>query len=667
MNKSINTNIKFDATALELFENMGRIAKENKIKRINDVILLQALLEENDSAFYECLATIATASVAANPYKGIISDCKKKLKEISRKEKNISYKEKPFVIKTQDEELKFFLSEEFAEILYLSYRMVVADMLDLESVDDLEDIKPEDYPKEEAMIDSTVLFVAFMDNIPKNSLSILKNNGVFLDGIREIFNVLQDMFAAEVADASEANEDTNKLPMVISDFAKILTTKYKNGQECEYLGRDKECNKIMRILQKRGKKNAILIGEPGVGKTAIAEKIAHDIAVGDCPESLKDHIVIQVDVNSSVAGTKYRGMAEERFKHLVEYLNTHDNVILFIDEIHMVISAGRSSDNDAGNMSNALKPFLASEKAKVIGATTAKEFEKYFEKDEAFKRRFEPIVVKEPKSKEVYPMLKKAIEAHEKFHGVKIEKDMVEYAILISACFDNNTHNPDRTNDLIDCAMVIAKEKKKEYVDRESILENFNINFEKFEKLEEVEKVSTAYHEAGHYLVCEKSGKLKDSKGIAISIMPAEWYLGITVWDDLSDEVTVYKDKEYYIDVIARMLAGRVAEKLYTKKISSGASSDLEKANKIAYELISEYGMSEKFGNRIYIEDQEYHMMSEKIVDEIDEEVRKLIEKATKRAEEIILQNESLLKKIVEELLEKHILDENDLERICKE
>lgn len=667
MNKTINCNIKFDATTLELFENMGRIAKEHKIKRLNDVILLQALLEENNSVFYECLATIATASVAANPYKGIISDCKQKLKEISRKEKNISFKEKPFVIKMQDDELKFFLSEEFQEILYYTYRIVISEMLDLESVDELEDVEPENFPTEEVMIDSTDIFIAFMDNIPKNSLSILKNNGVYLEGIREIFNVLEDMFVAEVANESDTNEETNKLPMAISDFAKILTTKYKNGMECEYLGRDKECSKIMRILQKRGKKNAILIGEPGVGKTAIAEKIAHDIAVGNCPESLKNHIVIQVDVNSSVAGTMYRGMAEERFKHLVEYLNTHDNVILFIDEIHMVIGAGATSGNDAGNMSNALKPFLASEKAKVIGATTQKEYELHFSKDDAFKRRFEEVYVKEPKSKEVYPMLKKAIEAHEKFHGVKIEKDMVDYAILISSCFDNNTHNPDRTNDLIDCAMVIAKEKQKEYVDRESILENFNINFEQFEKLEEVEKVSTAYHEAGHYLVCEKSDKLKDYKSIAISIMPTESYLGITVWDDLRDEVTVYPDKEYFIDCIARMLAGRVAEKIYTKNISSGATSDLEKANKIAYEVISKYGMSEKFGNRIYIENAEYHMMSEKIRDEINEEVRELINKGTKRAEEIISQNESLLKKIVDELLKKPILDENDLERICNE
>lgn len=244
---------------------------------------------------------------------------------------------------------------------------------------------------------------------------------------------------------------------------------------------------------------------------------------------------------------------------------------------------------------------------------------------------------------------------------------MVEYAILISSCFNNNTHNPDRTNDLIDSAMVIAKENGKEYVDRESILQNFDINFEKFAKLEESKKVSTAYHEAGHYLVWRKSGRLKDIKGIAISIMPAEDYLGVTVYDDLSDEVTVYEDKDYYIDYLAKFIAGRVAEEAYTGSISSGASADLEMANKLAYRVVTQFGMSERYPNRAYYEDYQYHMISEKICNDIDKEVIKLIEKATDRAKNIISQNEELLKKLVGALLEKNILDENDLEEICKE
>lgn len=434
-----------------------------------------------------------------------------------------------------------------------------------------------------------------------------------------------------------------------------------------------ECNQQLKLMAKKDEEEVleedkfnIILGQEE--KVFYLSKELKKIIINAYQLVLEDvHIVIQVDVNNSIAGTKYRGMAEERFKLLVDYLNSHDNIILFIDEIHMVIGAGATSEDDSGNMSNALKPFLASKKAKVIGATTPKEFEKYFAKDGAFKRRFEKVIVKEPKAKEVYPMLKNSIKAHEEYHGVKIKRDMVEYAILISSCFNHNTHNPDRTNDLIDSAMVIAKESKKEYVDRECILQNFDINFEKFKKLEESQKISTAYHEAGHYLVWRKSEKLKNIKGITVSIMPAEDYLGVTVYDDLSDEVTVYEDRDYYIDYLAKCIAGRVAEKVYTSGVSAGAKSDLEVANKIAYQVVTKYGMTEKYGNKTYYEDYEYHMLSEKIINSINKEVKEIINKATKRAEEIIFHNEILLKKLVKALLEKNILDEKDLEEICKE
>lgn len=631
--------VVFSAEVLNLFLSMDEIRKENNLKRINSIILLKALLEEKDSVFYECLC----ATSVQNPYKQIIKDCDNKLQEMKQEEKEIE-EELTFNLKVGEEINKFFLTENFIEVLNGAVQLTL-------EIEDETEIYTDD------------ILCSLLENTPKDVLRILRNNGVYTEAIMEYYDLLGEIYEAN----TEKEEDPESLPVGISDFAKVLSSKYKGITECEILGRDKECAKVMRVLQKRGKKNAILIGEPGVGKTAIAEKIAFDIANGNCPESLKDHIVIQVDVNSSIAGTQYRGMAEERFKLLVEYLNTHENVILFIDEIHMVIGAGATSGNDAGNMSNALKPFLASDKAKVIGATTEEEYEKHFSKDGAFKRRFERIIVKEPKAKEVYPMLKKSIESHEKFHGVKIEKDMVEYAVLISSCFNNTTNNPDRTNDLVDSAMVIAKEQGKEYVDRDCILENFDINFKKFKKTPKKRKYATSYHESGHYLVSRKSGRIENSKGIAVSIMPAEDYLGVTVYDDLSDEVTIYPDKNYYIDYVARMLAGRVAEELYTQDISAGAENDLKKANKLAYEIITKCGMSEKFGNRVFYEDAEVNMMSEKIRNEIDEEVRDFIEKATKRAKDIIEENKELLEKLVEALMEKGILDENDLEEICKD
>lgn len=488
-----------------------------------------------------------------------------------------------------------------------------------------------------------------------------------MDGLFDYFDLLDEIYNLNEVEGyeNEVSSNSEKLPKNLSDFVTVLSSKYKGVSECEILGRDKECRDTMRILQKRGKKNVILVGEAGVGKSSIAEKIAYDIANGNCPDSLKDNVVFQLNVNSSIAGTTLRGMAEERFKFLIEYLEKHENVILFIDEIHMAIGAGETSAKGENDMSNALKPFLASSKAKVIGATTEEEYNKIIATDSAFKRRFKKIVVKEPKSKDVYPMLKNAIKAHEKFHGVTISKEMVEYAILISACFNNTTKNPDRTNDLIDTSMVIAKEKGLKEVTRECILENFDINFEKFKNMSIEEKKATAYHEAGHYLVWRLSSNiLKGEKGIAVSIMPAEGYLGVTVFDDMTDEVNINPNRDYFIKSFASDLAGRIAEELFVLDVNSGASADLKNANKKAYTMICNYAMNNKDDYLTFIEDNNYHMINEKTIDYINQERAKLLKDASEYAKGILNDNRELLDKLVNALLEKGILDENDLNEI---
>ena len=524
-----------------------------------------------------------------------------------------------------------------------------------------------DEENNEILINSEDLLSIFADDMPKEPLTILKNNGVYLDGLFDYFDLLDEIYNLNEVEGyeNEVSSNSEKLPKNLSDFVTVLSSKYKGVSECEILGRDKECRDTMRILQKRGKKNVILVGEAGVGKSSIAEKIAYDIANGNCPDSLKDNVVFQLNVNSSIAGTTLRGMAEERFKFLIEYLEKHENVILFIDEIHMAIGAGETSANGENDMSNALKPFLASSKAKVIGATTEEEYNKIIATDSAFKRRFKKIVVKEPKSKDVYPMLKNAIKAHEKFHGVTIGKEMVEYAILISACFNNTTKNPDRTNDLIDTSMVIAKEKGLKEVTRECILENFDINFEKFKNMSIEEKKATAYHEAGHYLVWKLSSNiLKGEKGIAVSIMPAEGYLGVTVFDDMTDEVNINPNRDYFIKSFASDLAGRIAEELFVLDVNSGASADLKNVNKKAYTMICNYAMNNKDDYLTFIEDNNYHMINEKTIDYINRERAKLLKDASEYAKGILNDNRELLDKLVNALLEKGILDENDLNEI---
>lgn len=661
MSKEKKYEVHFDETMQDLFLDMNRIQKDFGLKRINSIILLKALLEEKNSILYDFLCA---TTISKNPYKNIIQDCDQELKKL-KKADCLDGTEKDFQIILPDnqEPITSVLTVE----VYNALVKTISTSMTSDQFDEETEKDNKDEENNEILINSEDLLSIFADDMPKEPLTILKNNGVYLDGLFDYFDLLDEIYDLNEVEGYENKVSSNseKLPKNLSDFVTVLSSKYKGVSECEILGRDKECRDTMRILQKRGKKNVILVGEAGVGKSSIAEKIAYDIANGNCPDSLKDNVVFQLNVNSSIAGTTLRGMAEERFKFLIEYLEKHENVILFIDEIHMAIGAGETSAKGENDMSNALKPFLASSKAKVIGATTEEEYNKIIAKDSAFKRRFKKIVVKEPKSKDVYPMLKNAIKAHEKFHGVTISKEMVEYAILISACFNNTTKNPDRTNDLIDTSMVIAKEKGLKEVTRECILENFDINFEKFKNMSIEEKKATAYHEAGHYLVWKLSSNiLKGEKGIAVSIMPAEGYLGVTVFDDMTDEVNINPNRDYFIKSFASDLAGRIAEELFVLDVNSGASADLKNANKKAYTMICNYAMNNKDDYLTFIEDNNYHMINEKTIDYINQERAKLLKDASEYAKGILNDNRELLDKLVNALLEKGILDENDLNKI---
>ena len=661
MSKEKKYEVHFDETMQDLFLDMNRIQKDFGLKRINSIILLKALLEEKNSILYDFLCA---TTISKNPYKNIIQDCDQELKKM-KKADCLDGTEKDFQIILPDnqEPITSVLTVE----VYNALVKTISTSMTSDQFDEETEKDNKDEENNEILINSEDLLSIFADDMPKEPLTILKNNGVYLDGLFDYFDLLDEIYNLNEVEGyeNEVSSNSEKLPKNLSDFVTVLSSKYKGVSECEILGRDKECRDTMRILQKRGKKNVILVGEAGVGKSSIAEKIAYDIANGNCPDSLKDNVVFQLNVNSSIAGTTLRGMAEERFKFLIEYLEKHENVILFIDEIHMAIGAGETSANGENDMSNALKPFLASSKAKVIGATTEEEYNKIIATDSAFKRRFKKIVVKEPKSKDVYPMLKNAIKAHEKFHGVTIGKEMVEYAILISACFNNTTKNPDRTNDLIDTSMVIAKEKGLKEVTRECILENFDINFEKFRNMSIEEKKATAYHEAGHYLVWKLSSNiLKGEKGIAVSIMPAEGYLGVTVFDDMTDEVNINPNRDYFIKSFASDLAGRIAEELFVLDVNSGASADLKNVNKKAYTMICNYAMNNKDDYLTFIEDNNYHMINEKTIDYINQERAKLLKDASEYAKGILNDNRELLDKLVNALLEKGILDENDLNEI---
>lgn len=222
---------------------------------------------------------------------------------------------------------------------------------------------------------------------------------------------------------------------------------------------------MVQILLKANKRNVILVGEPGVGKTALVEKLAWQIVTGNCVDDLKDCIIVSLDVNALIAGTKYRGMAEERFTILINFLESNPKCILFIDEVHLLLGAGSCADSSL-DLANALKPLLARGTTRVIGATTSAEYEKYFSTDGALKRRFEKLYVKEPSSNEVLPMIRNQVKYLQDYHGVSISTHMLNYIMLNAACFNFETCNPDRTLDLVDKAMVSAKIDGKKKVQK---------------------------------------------------------------------------------------------------------------------------------------------------------------------------------------------------------
>ena len=456
------------------------------------------------------------------------------------------------------------------------------------------------------------------------------------------------------------------IPFQLSGFLSTLNEKIDGKAPCEILCRDKEADILWNIMLKKNKRNAVIVGEPGVGKSALIEKLTYDINSGKCPPEFKKFKMIVLDVNALIAGTSYRGDAEERIKDLIQFLKDNHDVILFIDEVHTILGAGSCFEGEM-DLANALKPILARGDTIVLGATTQEEYEKYFQRDGALSRRFEKVVVKEPLAHNVYPMIKNKIAILSDFHKVTISKDIVNYAVMIACCFAFEKKNPDKTLDLIDRAMVYAKRHGKKKVDKACILRTFDIFFEMWDKMSIDSRKEVAYHEAGHYIVGKASGRLTRYIWQAVSIMPAEDYLGVTVYED-DDTVVPFCSLDYYIDDLALHLGGRVAEKIFRKVYTSGASADLRSTTREANYIVSKLAMvSEDCPNRIYLNECDSPNYSEKVIDAINEEVDKLVKKAEDRATQILDENRDILEAIVEALLKHRIMSEADLDKVWKE
>ena len=254
--------------------------------------------------------------------------------------------------------------------------------------------------------------------------------------------------AAAGGNSAAPSREDGKKGGALAEFTRDLTEAARSGKLDPVIGREKEIARVIQILSRRTKNNPVLIGEPGVGKTAIAEGLAQRIVAADVPEDLLDKRVLSLDLSGMVAGTKYRGEFEERIKNTINEVKKAGNVILFIDELHTIVGAG--SAEGAVDAANILKPALSRGEIRVIGATTLNEYRKYIEKDAALERRFQPVQVGEPSQEASLEILKGLREKYEKHHSLQITDEALEAAVKLSARYINDRFLPDKAIDLMD-------------------------------------------------------------------------------------------------------------------------------------------------------------------------------------------------------------------------
>lgn len=271
---------------------------------------------------------------------------------------------------------------------------------------------------------------------------ILKDQGVTEKGLKSAIDELRKGERVTSASAEETYNSLNK-------YAKNLNELASNGKLDPVIGRDEEIRRVLQILTRRTKNNPMLVGEPGVGKTAIAEGLAHRIVDGDVPENLKDKIVYSLDMGALIAGAKYKGEFEERLKSVVkEVTSAEGDIVLFIDEIHTLVGAG--GGEGAMDAANILKPALARGELRAIGATTLDEYQKYFEKDKALERRFQKVMVDEPDTESAISILRGIKEKYETHHQVRIKDEAIIAAVELSQRYITNRFLPDKAIDLMD-------------------------------------------------------------------------------------------------------------------------------------------------------------------------------------------------------------------------
>ena len=306
------------------------------------------------------------------------------------------------------------------------------------------------------------LFIAFFDSL-NSARELIEKFNIDKEGCLKVLESLK----AQKGQGAVTQSGEGKKTKALTKYTRNLTALAREHKLDPVIGRDSEISRVIQILSRRTKNNPILLGEAGVGKTAIVEGLANRIALGDVPESLKDKELLSLDMGSLVAGTKYRGEFEDRLKNILKEIEKADGrVILFIDETHTIMGAGGAEGSlDASNM---LKPALARGELKAIGATTLREYQKHIEKDPALQRRFQPVYVDEPSIEDATAILRGLKDKYELFHGVRILDEAIVAAVKLSARYITDRQLPDKAVDLIDEAastLKISLENKPQAVE----------------------------------------------------------------------------------------------------------------------------------------------------------------------------------------------------------
>ena len=278
------------------------------------------------------------------------------------------------------------------------------------------------------------------------AVGILRNHNIRANDIVDTIRTI--LGSSDSASHSGEDRKDNSSLGELTDFSTDLNESAKQGKIDPVIGRDKEITRVIQILSRRTKNNPVLIGEPGVGKTAIAEGLAQRIVNGNVPEILRNKRIISLSISSMLAGAKYRGEFEERLKKAIDEVQKHDDMIIFIDEIHTLVGAGATEG--AMDAANILKPALARGEFQVIGATTLDEYKKHIEKDAALERRFQPVLVGEPSEEDALEILKGLRDRYEAFHKAKITDEALEAAVSLSSRYITDRFLPDKAIDVVD-------------------------------------------------------------------------------------------------------------------------------------------------------------------------------------------------------------------------